>query len=364
MASQSQESQSLFVHAQSALKFARSILEAHQVHSHHATNVAECLVHADLHGHDTHGINRLIPYLTRLRKNLLSRTATPIITNITPVVAQCDAHNAFGFVAARMSMSKAIDIAQEFGIGLVSVKHSNHFGTSATFVQRAIDADMMSLVFTNSSPAMPAWGGREKLLGVSPIAAGAPGGKDGRPFIMDMAPSVVARGKVHRAARRGEAIPEGWALDAQGRTTEDPKAALEGGVMLPMAGPKGSALSIMMDVFSGVLSGSAFAGAVEGPYESAKVADVGHLFVVIKPDLFMSLEEFKSRMGELYAKVVGSEKMKGCERIYFPGEIEAERAKERERMGIPFTKSEVERLNEEARAVGVADLEVITDENR
>jgi len=139
---------------------------------------------------------------------------------------------------------------------VVSIKHSNHFGMSAWIVQQAIDAGMMSLVFTNSSPALPPFGGKEKLLGVSPIACGAPGGKE-KPFILDMAPSVAARGKIYKAKRRGEKIPLDWALDVEGRPTDDPDAAL-GGVMQPMGGPKGSGLAIMMDVFSGVLSGKSF----------------------------------------------------------------------------------------------------------
>lgn len=139
-------------------------------------------------------------------------------------------------------MAAAIDMAKTYGIGMVSVKHSNHFGMSAWLVQQAIDAGMMSLVFTNSSPALPVWGGKSKLMGVSPIACGAPGG-DEKPFILDMAPSVAARGKIYKAKRRGEKIPTDWALDAEGRTTDDPAAALEG-VMLPMGGPKGSGLSI------------------------------------------------------------------------------------------------------------------------
>ena len=162
-------------------------------------------------------------------------------------------------------MACAIRMAKKFGIGMVSVKHSNHFGMSAWIVQQAIDSGMMSLVFTNSSPALPVWGGKEKLMGVSPIACGAPGGKE-KPFILDMAPSIAARGKVYKALRRGENIPIDWALDAEGKPTDDPGKALKG-VMLPMGGPKGSALAIMMDVFSGVLSGSAFAGGVINPYE-------------------------------------------------------------------------------------------------
>ena len=208
---------------------------------------------------------------------------------------QVDGHNGFGFPAAQLGMDAAVDMARTFGIGMVSVKHSNHFGMSAWVVRRAVDAGMMSLVFTNSSPALPVWGGKSQLMGVSPIACGAPAGKESRPFILDMAPSVAARGKIHKALRRGESIPEGWALDSEGRPTHDPAEALKG-VMLPMGGPKGSALAIMMDVFSGVLSGSAFAGGVTGPYDMSKPGDVGHFVVAIKPDLFISLDEFRERM--------------------------------------------------------------------
>ncbi len=248
-------------------------------------------------------------------------------------------------------------MAQTFGIGLVSVKHSNHFGMSAWVVQQALDAGMMSLVFTNSSPALPVWGGKEKLMGVSPIACGAPGREGEKPFILDMAPSVAARGKIYKALRRGESIPGDWALDKDGNRTTDPAAALEG-VMLPMGGPKGSALSIMMDVFSGVLSGSAFAGGVTNPYDPSKAADVGHFLVAIKPDLFMDLGEFRERMGVLYDKVVGCERMEGVERIYFPGEIEQVVHEEREKTGIPYVKEEIDALNREAERVGRKEIEV------
>lgn len=247
-------------------------------------------------------------------------------------------------------MTCAIEMAKDFGIGMVSVKHSNHFGMSAWLVQQALDSGMMSLVFTNSSPALPVWGGMSKLMGVSPIACGAPAGEK-PPFILDMAPSIAARGKIYKAKRRGEKIPTDWALDADGKPTDDPSEALQG-VMLPMGGPKGSALSIMMDVFSGVLSGSAFAGHVTNPYDPSKPADVGHFLIAIKPDLFMSLNDFKERMDYLYQRVVGSEKMHGVERIYFPGEIEQLKQVERLRDGIPLVAAEIEELNAEAKRVG------------
>jgi LDH2 family malate/lactate/ureidoglycolate dehydrogenase len=284
--------------------------------------------------------------------------ANPLICKKAHIIPtdQVDGNNGFGFPAAHLAMETAISMAQTFGIGMVSVKHSNHFGMSAWIVRQAIDAGMMSLVFTNSSPALPVWGGRSQLMGVSPIACGAPGGDNSIPFILDMAPSVAARGKIYTAMRRGEDIPEGWALDKHGKPTEDPEEALDGGVMLPLGGPKGSALAIMMDVFSGVLSGSAFAGGVTGPYDMSKPGDVGHFIVALKPDLFMSLEDFRQRMDVLYQRVVGSDKMEGVDRIYFPGEIEHLTEQRRLEGGILFVQAEIDALNAEAEKLGVAKI--------
>jgi len=345
------------VDAWKAKAFVKDILEGNGVAPGYATIIASCLVQADLRGIDSHGINRIPSYMERIRQGVLDAKASPTLHQITPVVAQVDAHNGFGFIAANLGMKTAINMARVYGIGMVSIKHSNHFGMSAWVVQQAIDAGFMSLVFTNSSPALPVWGGKEKLMGVSPIACGAPAGKE-RPFILDMAPSVAARGKIYKALRRGEKIPADWALDRDGAATTDPSKALEG-VMLPMGGPKGSALAVMMDVFSGVLSGSAFAGNVTNPYDPSRPADVGHFLVAIKPDLFMDLDEFKSRMDYLHQRVVGSEKAQDVERIYFPGEIEQITHDERIKSGIPYTENELEALNKEAAMVGLGPLETI-----
>jgi LDH2 family malate/lactate/ureidoglycolate dehydrogenase len=350
MSSQIDRSQMLNVKAPNARAFVESILIGNGVSQENAIIVAQCLIEADLRGVDTHGMNRIPSYMARIRQGVLDPRASPTLRQITPAVAQVDGHNGFGFLAAHMGMEAAIKMAQDIGIGMVSVKHSNHFGMSAWVVQQAIDAGMMSLVFTNSSPALPVWGGKSKLMGVSPIACGAPAGK-GRPFIVDMAPSVAARGKIYKALRRGEKIPKDWALDADGKQTDDPAKALEG-VMLPMGGPKGSALAVMMDVFSGVLSGSAFAGHVTNPYDPSKPADVGHFLVAIKPDLFMGLAEFKDRMDYLYKRVIGSDRMEGVERIYFPGELEQLMREQRLEHGIPLVQTEVEALNKEAERIG------------
>jgi LDH2 family malate/lactate/ureidoglycolate dehydrogenase len=349
-------SHKVFVTHSSARSFVKDVLIGNGVSPENASVVADCLVQADLRGVDTHGINRIPSYMERVRQGVLDAKASPVLNQLTPVVAQVDGKNGFGFLAAHLGMTTAINMAKDFGIGMVSVKHSNHFGMSAWVVQQAIDAGMMSLVFTNSSPALPVYGGKEKIMGVSPLACGAPAGKS-KPFILDMAPSVAARGKIYKAKRRNEKIPLDWALDKDGRPTDDPEKALEG-VMLPMGGPKGSALAIMMDVFSGVLSGSAFAGHVTNPYDPSKPADVGHFLVAIKPDLFIDLEQFKARMDYLYQRVVSCERAAGVARIYFPGEIEQITQEERSRNGIPYTEAEIASLNEEARRVDAEELEI------
>ncbi|KAH6842621.1 Malate/L-lactate dehydrogenase [Chaetomium sp. MPI-CAGE-AT-0009] len=351
-----QEETKITIQHTAAEEFVVALLEASGVSQKNAKTVAQGLVQADLRGVESHGINRIPSYLARIRNGVLDPKAEPALTQVTPVVAQVDGNNGFGFPAAHLAMDTAITMAQTFGIGMVSVKHSNHFGMSAWIVRQAVEAGMMSLVFTNSSPALPVWGGKSQLMGVSPIACGAPGGENSVPFILDMAPSVAARGKIYKALRRGEKIPQDWALDQDGKPTDDPEKALKG-VMLPMGGPKGSALAIMMDVFSGVLSGSAFAGGVTGPYDMSKPGDVGHFIIAIKPDLFLSLDEFRQRMDVLYQRVTGSDKMEGVEKIYFPGEIEQLTEARRLKEGIPFVQAEIDALNTEAEKLGVPKLQ-------
>ncbi|KAH8591755.1 Malate/L-lactate dehydrogenase [Bisporella sp. PMI_857] len=301
----------VYVDAAEAKRFVEAVLQGNGVPKGNASIVAKCLVAADLRGVDTHGVNRIPSYMERIRQGVLDAKAEPEVRQVTPVVAHVDGHNGFGFLGAHAGMAAAIESARTYGIGMASVAHSNHFGMSAWVVQQALDADMMSLVFTNSSPALPVWGGKSKLMGVSPIACGAPG-KD-MPFILDMAPSIAARGKIYKAKRRGEKIPMDWALDSEGQPTDDPEAAL-------------------------------------GP------ANVGHFLVAIKPDLFLDLNEFRERMSYLYQRVVGSDKAAGVERIYFPGELEQIAQTEREKTGIPYVKAEVDALNKEARKVSVMAL--------
>jgi LDH2 family malate/lactate/ureidoglycolate dehydrogenase len=330
------------------------MLVKHDVPHEDAETIARCLVEADLRGVETHGVVRLPHYLNRVRLGLIKPRPDIRTQRSSPVAVGMDGDNGFGFVIATRAMEEAIAMARAFGIGLVSVKHSNHFGMAASYVLQALRAGMMSLVFTNASSAMPPWGGRDPILGTSPFAAGAPGGKL-PPFVVDMAPAVAARGKIRLAAKRGERIPEGWALDKEGRSTTDPQAALDDGVVLPMAGPKGSALSMMMDVFGGVFSGSAFAGDVTNhTLDFEKPQDVGHFIMAIRPNLFMTEEQFAARMDHLVGKLKAGRKASGFAEILISGEPESRKETERLRTGIPLPAAELEALLVEADAHGVA----------
>ncbi|KAK0742982.1 Malate/L-lactate dehydrogenase [Schizothecium vesticola] len=344
----------VLVRHEDAETFATNLLIAAGVPPAPAAITASALVEADLRGVESHGINRLPSYLARMRHGVLDPAASPTLVHLTPAVAQINAHNTLGFPAAALAIDTAVSLASTSGIGLVSVTASNHFGMAAWLVRRAATAGFLSLVFTTASPALAPWGGRVPLLGIAPLACGAPGSP--HPFILDMAPSVAARGRIHRALRRGEAIPVGWALDKEGRETEDPAAALDGGVMMPVGGPKGVGLAVMMEVLAGVMTGAGFAGGVVGPGDVSRPAGVGHLVVAMRADLFVSAEEFRERMGVLWGEVVGAERREGVDRIWFPGEREQVCEERRREGGIPYVRGEVEVLNEEARRLGVEGL--------
>lgn len=330
----------------SAQAFAENILSSYGVPADRATMIAEALVLADLRGVDTHGINRLGGYVERIKHNVLDPNPELRFDMKTPVMAQLDARNTFGFVAGCMAIDKAVEIASAYGVGIVGVKHSNHYGMAATYLLRAINKGYAAMAFTNASRSMPPWGAKEPLFGTSPFAVGVPGGEKGS-FVIDMSPSVAARGKIRKAARRGEKIPEGYALDENGKSTTDPEAALRG-VVLPIGGPKGSGLGMMMDIFGGILTGASFAGEVNDQYKDLKNPQgVGHWFLVFRPELFLDggMEELRARMDKLQDRVRSCEKADGVTRIYTSGEIEADMSDRRRKEGIPFTTGEVDALH-------------------
>lgn len=318
-----------------------------------AALIAGDLVKANLRGVDSHGVSRIPMYLDRLRRNLVNPRPQVTVAKVAGAVGQVDGDNGMGFVASDRAMTLACDLAGEMGIGLVGVHRSTHFGMGACYVLRAIERGYISMIFTNSSPAIPMWGGRTTFLGASPIAAGIPGGTH-PPFVMDMAMTVIARGKIRLAAMKGDPISEGLALDIDGNPTTDAAKAFEG-VCLPFGGVKGSVLATMMDLMSGVFTGANFGGDVKSLYfDHSEPQNVGHLFFAIKPDLFLSLTDFSARMDEFYSRIKQLPRAAGVEEIMLPGEPEQRREDQRRRDGIPVTANVVADLVAEGRAVGVS----------
>ena len=343
----------LYIRAEDLRRVATELLAKHGVPEVDAETIARCLVEADLRGVETHGVVRLPHYLNRVRLGLVKVAPEIRITRTTPAAVAVDGDNGFGFVVADRAMEEAMAMAATYGIGLAAVRHSNHFGMAASYVLQAIRGGYMSMVFTNASASMPPWGGRDPVLGTSPFAAGAPGGAL-PPFVLDMAPAVAARGKIRLAAKRGDRIPEGWGLDKDGRNTTDPQAVLDDGVVLPIGGPKGSAISMMMDIFGGVFTGSAFAGDVTNhTTEYTRPQDVGHFLLAIKPDLFMSMDEFRTRMDVLVGRVKAVRPAEGFDEILVSGEPEARKEAARLRSGIALPRAELGALMKDAETYGV-----------
>ncbi len=338
--------------------FGRRLLMAHGLPEHDAAIVAGCLVRADLRGIDTHGLQYLPHYLDRLRRGLINPRPQLTIERVTPMIGSIDGQNGFGFVVATKAMAAAIEMAQEFGLSIMAARRSTHFGMAANYVLQALDAGLIALVFTNASPGMPPWGGRTALIGTSPIAAGAPSGTE-LPFDLDMSPAVAARGKIRRAARRGEPIPLGYALDALGRPTTDPNAALDGGVVQPIGGPKGSGISMLMDIMCGVITGGACAGDVGNQFvDYDKPQNVGHFFLVMKPDLFVTRGEYLQRMDRLVQRVHSCPTAEGFDEVIMPGERERRFEAKYLRIGVPYGVKELAGLQEEAAKAGLPPLPV------
>lgn len=338
--------------AEDLMRWLPMVFENYGLPASDARTAARALVKANLRGVDSHGVARVPMYCERLRRGVANPNPEIKLSRVAPAAVLVDGDDGLGLVVGPRAMAEAIAIANESGIGLAGVKRSGHYGMAALYILQAVAAGCVALAFTNASPAMPVWGGRAPFLGTSPFAAGAPAGT-APPFVLDMACSTVARGKLKFAAQRGEPIPEGLALDRQGRPTTDGAAAFEG-VVLPMGGVKGAGLSMLMEVLSGVFTGAAFGGEVRNPFTGlAGPQGTGHFFLALKADLFMAREDFENRMQTLRARVKDQPRAEGFQEILMPGEPEARNDEKRRLEGIPLTPDVLASLQSEGQQVGI-----------
>ena len=320
---------------------------------------ADALVAADLRGVDTHGVIRFSPqawYVKWLSEG--SMTARPNIRIISESAstALIDGDRGMGMVIGHRAMELAIAKAKQSGIGMVGVRNSRHYGMSAYYAMQALEHDMIGIAMTNASRQVVPTFGREARFGTNPMCFAVPADKE-LPFVLDMATTTAAAGKLELAARMEKAIPLGWALNEEAEVTDDPRVAQKARRLLPLGGSresgshKGYGLAIVVEILCGVLTGTLTAlNADQDPR--------GHFFGAIRIDAFRPVEEFKRDMDRLIRELKSTPPIAGQDRVYVAGEIEFETAEERTERGIPLLPSVLKGLREVGEQLGVPyDLE-------
>jgi LDH2 family malate/lactate/ureidoglycolate dehydrogenase len=285
--------------------------------------VAENLVAAELRGVPTHGINLLPAILERIEAGQMEVPTELKVIADEQAITHIDGGNGFGQTAAAEGMRRCIEKARRFGIGFSLICNTNNVGLLALYSLMAARQGLIGICACNGAASMAPWGGADPFFGTNPFSIAAPGGA-GNPVVLDMSTTVVARGKIRRAARLKERIPFGWALDASGAPTDDPEAAIQG-TLLPVGEHKGYGMALFIDLICGLLSGSSYARGVRTFHQPEGPTGVGVMTMAIDINRFMPFDLFSKLIDEHIRMIRGSTKAKGQNRIYLPGEIEADR---------------------------------------
>lgn len=315
--------------------------------------VAHHLVTTDVRGVYSHGIMRTPIYLRRFEEKGTSPTGRPAVIRQKGSTALVDGSNAMGMVAASYAMKHAIELSREFGSATVSVTGSNHVGACAYYAMMAADADMVGFVWTiNGGQIMAPWGGTEPQLGNNPFAIAVPC-LTKPAVVLDMATSVVARGKIVMARKTKSPIPETWAFDREGRPTTDPEEGYWGTVR-PTGDYKGYGLTFMNAIISAILNGSSFGPDITDFYEEpGKVQNTGHLLQVIDIGAIDDATAFKKRMDDAVDYLKGGKRAEGVDEIFVPGEIEARNLERQLKEGITYPVEVIEDLKAWSFKLGV-----------
>ena len=317
-----------------------------------AALIADTLVQADLWGHQSHGVLRTSWYLARLKSGVMKPVTQPRFAVDGGAIAVIDGQEGVGQVVTKFATEDAICRSKTHGVAAVAVRNSNHFGTCMYYTRMAAEAGCVMMLTTNGGPAIAPWGGKKKIIGTNPWSVSAPAGRH-PPFLMDMANTGVARGKIYLARQRHEQIPPGWALTADGEPTTDPQAAIDG-IILPMAGHKGYAIALVVDMLSGVLSGSSFLSAVNGPYKTDMRSGAGHFIVAVNIAAMQPLAEFNARMEAWVDEIKSTPRAAGVDEIFYPGEMEARSDARLRAEGIELPQDTVDDLRRIGRELGLS----------
>jgi LDH2 family malate/lactate/ureidoglycolate dehydrogenase len=347
--------------------FTENIFTAMGCNDEHARLAADVLLKSDLRGIDSHGVARLQGYVRLWEKKRINTNPDIKIVHETATTATVDGDAGLGLIVAPFAMKVAIEKAEKYGSGWVSVRNSNHFGIAGYHAMKAVEKDMIGFAMTNASPLVSPTFSSERLLGTNPMCYAFPAGKY-PPVIVDMATSAAANGKLEIAQRAGEQVPEGWIQNKQGDPTTDPHALKSGGALLPLGSDrdhgshKGFGLSATVDILSAVLSGANY-----GPWVPPFVAfldppndpvgtGIGHFVGAMRVDGFRPVDEFKQHMDNWIRRFKSAATIDPNEKVIIPGEPELEAEADRKINGIPLVDAVVKDLNEIAEKFGIARL--------
>lgn len=330
-------------------KFMISILVEAGIPTKDAQIIGDVLLKADKLGFDSHGVNRLKPiYLDRIKEGILNPVTQFEIVKEGPTTAVIDGHNGMGHVIAFKAMNLAIKKAKEFGMSMVTVRNSSHYGFAGYYPLMAVEENMIGITGTNARPSVAPTFGVENMLGTNPLTFGMPS-DDPFPFLLDCATSITQRGKVELYAREGKEMPKGWVIDENGESKTNSievlddfikgRAALAplGGVGDETAGYKGYGYATVVEILSAALQQGAFMKMLLGVENGKKVPyPIGHFFIVIDISAFTEPDNFKKTTGDILRELRASKKMPGQKRIYTAGEKEHETWLSRKDKGVPF----------------------------
>ncbi len=335
--------------------FTKNILSKIGHSEEHAQLAADVLLSADIRGIDSHGVARLSGYVRLWEKQRVNATPVMKIIHETPSTATVDADAALGLISAPFAMNVAIEKAKKCGSGWVSVMNSNHFGIAGYHSMMALEHDMIGFAMTNASPLVAPTFSKERLLGTNPISVAIPALHE-KPFVLDMATSSAANGKLEIAQREGKSIPLGWVQDKEGNDSTDANAVKNGGALLPLgsshdaAGHKGYGLGALVDILSAVLGGANY-----GPWVPPFVAfldplpdlpgkGLGHFVGAMRIDAFRPANDFKKHMDNWIQRFKSAPAIDITERVLIPGEPEFSMTEYRLKNGIPLNENVVKDL--------------------
>ena len=337
-----------YVRVEQIRKMSELILCAVGVPKEQASIIADTVVYAHTHLRATHGITRFPIYIRKIRQKLMSADTKLEVVCDLQALAVMDAHNGFGQIAAWEGIHRCIEKARICGIGGVGIRNSNNFGVTAFFGELAAKEHLVGIIVGAASPAIAPTGGSRPIFGTNPICIALPNREGKMPIVLDMATSEAARGKIRLAAKNGENIPFGWAIDENGRPTDDPFAALRG-TMLPIGGYKGYGLSLMIDVLGGLLTGNPFGGEIKPLNEPHDFSQHGHAMMAINIESIMPYSEYLSKIDLLI------ERIRECGEpgsVLLPGEKEFEAYMQNSDI-VDITDKQIEEFNELAHSLKI-----------